>query len=633
MNIYSKKLILYLGSAILAISFLFLFLVLPKFEVKIKDELVNNISYAYKGFIKNINKDFIQQHKISSLNDLKKIKNRLALAHHLSLMKNDNIEYIFAVYKEDNIYKILIDVSDTDKSNFDEIFFPTEKEEKALDRIYKTKREAIIFHEAGETKKIGITLLEPLIINNKVQAVVFVDFTVQTLLTINKLINMLKLFLIFVISFISALIIFTIYTTLKVFYFKKKAYIDELTGVYNRNYLEEVLPEINLQKYVVALFDIDYFKKINDTYGHKAGDEILKKFAKILKNSFREDEDVIVRYGGEEFLVLIKKDRRNSLSVLNAVKRAVDRIRKAMFPYGKEVLRLTTSVGVLLDTEKEKSLSEAIKKADVALYKAKLAGRNRIEIYEEENVYLSITKINNLIEKGNILCHYQPVVDLNNSRKVLYFEALVRLKDDDGTIIYPNSFLELIKNTYLYAKLSKKVLEYNVDILRKYKNIKVSVNLSPSDLINETLIKDAISLEEHIVKRLKFEILETEEIKNYDKVLDNLKRLKEKGFQISIDDFGSGYSNFKYLLNLDIDFIKIDANLIKNINESKKSQELVKAIVLFAKNNSISTIAEFIENEKILETVKKLGVEYGQGYYFSKPKTIEEILEEKKWDI
>ena len=629
-KVSSKLFFLILIVIVLTIS-LILRSFLPDIESKAKKEIIDYISFPYEAFLRNIIKNTIIEYKIDSIKDLTNRQVRKEIEKHLGCLVDKNVKNIFIIYKKGKIYKFLADASPSEKAQYDEIFFPTLFEQKIIEKIYKTKKPNVIIQEHTETKDIGITILYPFIIDNKVQSIIFLDFTIQTLKSVKDIVSLINIILNGITFFAVISISIILFTVIKAIYFKRKAYIDELTDVYNRNFLEDIIITLDFKDYAVALFDIDFFKKINDTYGHEAGDKILKDFARILKLSFRKGEDLIIRYGGEEFLVLIKKDRNNKYSAINAVQRALERIRHFPFKVDSQVLKLTASSGIYLDIEKEKSLIEAIKKTDIALYKAKLSGRNRIEIYEEKETFTSISKINDLIEKGNLICHYQPVLHLK-TKKVLYFESLVRLKDN-GNLIYPDKFLEIIKNTYIYAKLTKKVIEFNLNVLEKYEYLNVSINLSPSDLINDSIVEYLLSVKEEMVKRLKLEVIETEEIRNYSKILENLKKLKNKGYQISLDDFGSGYSNFEYILKLDIDYVKIDANLIKTILENKKSEELVKLITDFCKNVDIKTIAEYVENEKILKKIMEIGVEYGQGYYFSKPKPIEKFLEDKTWNI
>jgi diguanylate cyclase (GGDEF)-like protein len=510
---------------LLTVAFL-LNLLMPSIEKRIKYELAKTISSSYETFLTNLNKDIVRKYHIKDVQYLKKHQIRKELEEILSYVVNSRIENIFILYRQGNLYRFLVDASASNKANYDDIFFPTPEENTYIEKLIKTKKMQIIFQESKDTKNIGITLLLPFIIDGKVEGITYLDFSIQTLKSIESVVYGVKIALnIIIIASIFAFLII-IFTTIKTLYFKKKAYIDELTGVYNRNYLEDLINTFDLKNFAVAMFDIDFFKKINDTYGHKAGDQVLKDFAKILKYSFREGEDFIIRYGGEEFLVLIRKDRNNKYAPLNAVKRAIERIRSFPFKVDSQILHLTSSVGVYLDVEKEKSLMEAIKKADIALYRAKLNGRNRIEIYEQEDYYTSLGRINNLIEEESIICHYQPVVNLKN-RELLYFESSVRLVDN-GKIIYPDNFFNIIRNTFLYSKLTKKVIDFNIKVLKKYENINISINLSPLDLVNDAVVDYLLNIEKQFIKRLKLEIIETEEIQNYSKILNNLKTLKSK---------------------------------------------------------------------------------------------------------
>lgn len=190
-------------------------------------------------------------------------------------------------------------------------------------------------------------------------------------------------------------------------------------------------------------------------------------------------------------------------------------------------------------------------------------------------------------------------------------------------------FINVIENTFLYTQLTKQILEYNFKVLTKYPTLKISINLKPADVINQSLIDYLVELSLNypdITHRMLLEIVETEDVLMYEQIIKNLHNLKGKGYKICIDDFGSGYSNFVYLLKLDVNYLKVDANLIKNIDKDRISQEVVKMIVQFCKKMKITVVAEFVENESILETLNLLGIEYGQGYLFSKPEPLEKFL-------
>ncbi|MEJ5172660.1 MAG: bifunctional diguanylate cyclase/phosphodiesterase [Hydrogenothermaceae bacterium] len=415
-------------------------------------------------------------------------------------------------------------------------------------------------------------------------------------------------------------------------YHRKKSRTDSLTGLYNRTFLEDLEYTINLSNYVVAVIDVDFFKKINDTYGHEVGDIVLKEVAKILRNDIRS-EDYLIRYGGEEFLLFIRKNREDINKTINGIERIRSAVEnEKIYINEKNYIKVTISIGVNLSTEKMKDIDEAIKKADVALYRAKGKGRNRIEIYDEERdtkeATLKISQIKKALEEGRVISYYQPIVNLKTG-EYTHLEALARIVGEDGSLIQPYMFINVIENTFLYTQLTKQIVEYNFKVLAEYKDLKVSINLKPADIINQSTIDYLIELSSKypdIAGRILLEIVETEDALMYEQIIKNIHSLKEKGYKICIDDFGSGYSNFVYLLRLNVDYLKLDANLIKNIDKDKISQEVVKMIVQFCKKMKITVIAEFVENEDILKTLKLLGIDYGQGYHFSKPQPLEKFI-------
>jgi EAL domain-containing protein (putative c-di-GMP-specific phosphodiesterase class I) len=226
--------------------------------------------------------------------------------------------------------------------------------------------------------------------------------------------------------------------------------------------------------------------------------------------------------------------------------------------------------------------------------------------------------IRKALEEDKIVCFYQPIVD-NQTQKIVKYETLVRLSDN-GKIIPPNEFLPIVKTTKLYSQITKTVLKKACE---KFKNIdkKFSVNISIDDIEDDETVEYIIDTikNNNLGNKIIFEILETEGIENYSKVekfIDNIKKLNA---EFAIDDFGSGYSNFKHILSLKVDYIKIDGSLIKDVVKDKKSKIIIETIVNFAKKMGAKTIAEYVSSKEIFEEVKKLGIDCSQGYYFGKP--------------
>lgn len=546
----------------------------------------------------------------------------------LQTLSFDTVEYVFIVKKENQRFVTLIDASKYDRQP---PFTPIQllpEEETVINNVLATRKSKILTHQNIDT--IGITLYKPFIKENRIIGVLILDFSVQKLKEISHILDIIKrsILVLIGISILSLNLIIT--STLIAVYHRKRSIIDSLTGLYNRTFLEELRHIINIQDYVVALVDIDFFKKINDTYGHDVGDKVLKTVSNIFKEKLRK-EDMVIRYGGEEFLILLRKDRNYPERLLNAIERLRKHIEEKDIKVSEtDYLKVNISIGVNLSTDKMKDIDEAIKKADVALYRAKTKGRNRIEIYDEatyaKHNIMKISQIKQALEDGRVLCLYQPIVNLSTG-EISHLEALARIVDTDGSLITPYQFIDVIENTFLYTQLTKQVIEYNIDTLKKYEDVKVSINLKPADILNQSTIDYLLQLQdEDIRRRLLLEIVETEDILMYEKVLDVVENLRSRGYQICVDDFGSGYSNFVYLLKLKVDFLKIDANLIKNIHKDYVSREVVKMINDFCKKMGIKVVAEFVEDENILQTIKHIGIEYGQGYYFAKPDYLQKFL-------
>ncbi len=613
----------------------YLYLLLPKLEAKMENKLlkmnIEDVDNMLDNTINIILEKIKNQDIVNTLLRDKYLSKELEMM--LSSLTTKHMEYIYIIYKSKNNFRYLLDASKKEKAKPFELFEPLFPE--IWERVFNTGQSEIIIQSHINT--LGFTFLKPIIQNGKVKAVIAVDYSTTKLKEISELISKIKTFLIGLI-FISFIILNgTVYGGIKSYYLKKKAYKDSLTGLYNRTYLEEIYDQISLKNYHIALLDIDYFKNINDTFGHDVGDKVLKEVAKVLVKKTRKYEDIVIRYGGEEFLIFIKRNpRKFSYQSLNIVERIWEEIQKLNIKIDSEhTINVTASIGVNVSTDSEKFISEAIKKADVALYRAKNGGRNRIEIYDEDKEknsrLVSINLIKDLIEEKSFICHYQPIIDLS-SNKIAYFEALVRLIDKNGNLIYPHEFLPVIQNTFLYSKLTKEIIQYNVDILKMYPSITISINLTPSDIFNKStiaLLKD-IAKDKEISKRIYLEIVETENIVSYKKMEEIIKILKRYDYTIGIDDFGSGYSNFIYLIKMNIDFLKIDSTLIRNLDKDETSFIVVSTIKNFCKETGIKTVAEFAENKTIYEKIKELGIDYVQGYYLGKPEPIDEVLNDKK---
>ncbi|WP_457624628.1 EAL domain-containing protein [Persephonella sp.] len=544
----------------------------------------------------------------------------------LGVVVGSQITYLFIIYRDSNVYRFLIDLSRADTAQKGEIFIPTIKELEILGKIYRTGKKEVVYHQ--DTDRIGITLIKPIRENGQVRAFLFMDFSVGLIQSIRNVVKFFGVLSLVVIGISLTFIMLTVYFFLKTVYLRSKAYRDSLTGVYNRNYLNELLNFIDISSYAIVLVDIDYFKKINDTFGHEAGDRILREVAQILKKSVRTDEDYIIRFGGEEFLILLKKDRKKTGQILNAIRRIFQNIRAHRFIINGNPIKLTISAGIYDGPVKD--FEEALRKADSALYRAKKEGRDRFEFYVEDSGFPYIVQINEIVEKDSIIFDYQPVVELT-SGKILYLEALVRLKDTRGYLLTPDRFIDTVRDTFIYSKISRKVILHNMDILKKHRHITVGINVLPSDISNESIITMLLEQDTDLINRTVIEIVETEEAGKYRSLIENINLLKNAGYRIAMDDFGSGYSNFEYLTKIDMDYLKFNSGLISQIVDNNRSARLIQMVVQFCKEEGIDTIAEFIESPKIYSAVRHLGIKYGQGFYLYRPDRLENFLKPQMW--
>jgi len=595
-------------------------------EEKIIDISTSDVLSIAQNNAKTIH--FILKDSVNYIEDIKiNSKYQLEIEEHLKTLLTKNIKYAYLLYRDKKgVFRFLADASKpSEKAFINQKFDITSSK---WDELYIKKKPIIIEHTL--LKELSISYLVPIMLKNEVELVLSIDFSIQKVENINTIIDLMKKGLFAIIIIVIMFLLILIVQTIKYTIVRKRAYVDKLTNVYNRNYLHELEDFVNLDDYIMATLDIDHFKKVNDTYGHDVGDTILKQVSNVITLSIRKKDDIVIRYGGEEFLILSKIKRDDELSALNVIERIFRHIQENKFYITeKDHINITVSIGVNLVPHKSRTFSEAFKLSDIALYNAKNKGRNNIELYDENkqnDSNMSINEIKSAIEENRLICYFQKIVN-TQTKEVSHFEALLRIIDKNGNIITPDKILPVIKGTFILRNVTKRVLEICYKELIKDENIKINVNLNPQDIANESIltILRNYANEENISNRLGIEIIESEDIISYKNAKDNLLMLKDLGYKIFIDDFGSGYSNFIYLTQIKTDYIKIDGDIIKKINEDKVSFLVVKSIVNFAKEANIEVIAEYVSDKEIYDKIKSLDIEYSQGYYFSVPNTLEKI--------
>jgi diguanylate cyclase (GGDEF)-like protein len=438
----------------------------------------------------------------------------------------------------------------------------------------------------------------------------------------NKLNNDLKKFeilsyvlAIFIIGLIFLLIMYVIKLdkNIKEVYFLLEH--DSLTNLKNRYKLNK---DIKNKDVTLVLFNIDRFKNINDYFGSEVGDEVLKQLAFLLETAFKELYKYVevYRVGADDFAVILKnvEDIKKLKSIVEDIIYFLENIE---FKVKNFHINLHLSAGI-------SNKKPYLENADIALKSIKKDIKEKVAVYEEnmnKDILINIKKskeIKNAIENNKIIPYFQPIFDKNMN--IYKYEVLARIIiGNKVNSIYP--YLNILKENKLYHKVTEIILNESVRNLKKYPNLSLSINLSIEDVINieiVKLIKQKFS-DKEIAKRVTFEILESE-IKNYDTLKTFISDMKQYGITFAIDDFGSGYSNFSRILNLEVDYLKIDGSLIKNIDTDKNSRLIVETIVDFAKKSDKKTVAEFVHSKKIFEIVKSLDIDYFQGFYLGEPK-------------
>ena len=398
-------------------------------------------------------------------------------------------------------------------------------------------------------------------------------------------------------------------------------YVDGLTKLPNRAKLIQDIIKDEDSINGIAIIDINDFKEINDFYGLKIGDNILKGVVNIIQDTigFLQDKISLYKFAADVYCLANKGlDHSAFEEMVMYVLGAIDGY---IFKEDGNEIDIKATAGITFSSKKNKLIT-----ADIALQAAKKSHKDYIVFYEEldtvneyEKNMMWAKKLKIAMNNDKIVVYYQPLVN-NQTLKVDKYECLVRMIDEDGKVISPFFFLEIAKKANQYRNITKIVIDKAFKEFSD-KDFEFSVNVSYEDVEDKYFIEYVKSkLNQYkVAKQVTWEILEDESIKDYDLLLDFIKSVKALGCKVSIDDFGSGYSNFEYLLKMDVDYLKIDASLIKNVATDENSYKVVKTVIDFAKNLNLKTISEYVENKDIFEITKQLGSTYSQGYFFSAP--------------
>lgn len=423
---------------------------------------------------------------------------------------------------------------------------------------------------------------------------------------------------------------------------------DALTGLINRWEFERRLQRVlqttrsDTTRHALCYLDLDQFKIINDLCGHVAGDELLRQLGRVLAKQVRQG-DTLARLGGDEFGVLLEHcSLAQAKRLASTLKQTIEEFR---FIWEGRSFSLGVSIGLVPLDEASDTITGVLRAADAACYAAKDEGRNRIHLYQEDDAELSrrhgemqwVAWINEALEQNRFHLAFQQIAALKNPEGE-HYELLIRMEDEAGQIIAPGAFLPAAERYNLAPKLDRWVIDtaltwfatHPQQLERLYL---CSINLSGQSLGDQDFLQfviDKFGEGQVPPEKICFEITETATIANLSSATDFIAALKKLGCYFALDDFGSGLSSFAYLKNLAVDFLKIDGMFVKDIIDDPTDLAVVISINEIGRAMGKKTIAEFVENEAILEKLREIGVDYAQGYGIGRPMPLTEMLNKHK---
>ena len=406
----------------------------------------------------------------------------------------------------------------------------------------------------------------------------------------------------------------------------EEQFIDELTLLPNRQKLLKDLKDNKIQK--IAMININSFRDINNFYGFEAGDLVLKKFSQILLDKISTNINLDLYRVANDVFAICTKNKDNLEEIRDICTNIIEYFSLHPILINNNSFYLSISIGVARNCKDSAVQNNLLSKAEYALRMAKkrdisiLFLDENIELYNKlkENKKL-IEELKNALISNNLLIYGQKLI--NNISKKEKYEILMRVKLEDGSILTPYSFLKEAKKAKLYLGMTRMLVKKACEYF-KGKDIDFNLNLTLEDIKDQYTMDFIVNAMEktNTAKQITFEIVESEGIESFTEVSNFIKKAKKLGCKIAIDDFGTGYSNFEYIIKLDVDYIKIDGSLIKNINTDNNLYLTVQTIVGFAKALKIKTVAEFVHNEDVLNCVKNLDIDYSQGFFIDEPKEL-----------
>lgn len=425
---------------------------------------------------------------------------------------------------------------------------------------------------------------------------------------------------------------------------------DDLTGLLNRREfalrVQQAIDSVQQlgRHHMLCYMDLDQFRVINDTCGHLAGDALLKQLADLLAPHVRET-DTLARLGGDEFGILFWDCEPDD--ALMRVEELRDTVRKFRFSWDDKIFEIGVSIGMVPLTKEHHTMTEAMSLADSACYVAKEQGGGRIHMYQADDVALIrrqgemqwVHRITQAYSESRFVLYAQEVVALLNDQSAQRYEVLLRMLDDRGELVRPMEYIRAAERYNLMADLDRWVVSNALALIESYLARRreqgelpvrrFAINLSGQSLGDDRTLDFVRSQFEKypgMASHIVFEITETAAVSNLAQATSFIASLRELGCGFALDDFGTGVSSFAHLKNLDVDYLKIDGGFVRNIGFDPVDYAMVGSINHIGHVMNIATIAEYVEDQDILDKLRDLGVDYGQGNWLSKPVKLAELV-------
>lgn len=403
---------------------------------------------------------------------------------------------------------------------------------------------------------------------------------------------------------------------------------DQLTKLLNRQGLHDSISAFSKtgtaeHPGTLLYLDLDHFKYVNDNAGHATGDQMLIELAGVFRKATRPG-DKIFRMGGDEFaMILPDATLAEATQIAEQIRQAVTELK---IEHRNKIYQVGISIGITT-LDPDVAPTELMSEADQACYRSKTAGRNRVSTFEKNKTSSSGPRrtekadILEALDKKQIELWYQPIVEIE-SNSCHHFEILLRLRRPDGDLVFPAEFLGAAERVGVMPQIDQYIITQGLKKAGEYPDFHFAINLSGAFLSNaETshFLEKILSAHQNLSERIVFEITESEVISNLKVASDLINQIRARGFGVSLDDFGAGYSSFGYLRNLSVDYLKIDGSFVREMLRKASHHALVRAINEIAHHLNLKSIAEFVDSAEIYRALQEIGVDYAQGNYLGEP--------------